>query len=67
MGARLLFAAQTTGATTDRFIHGPRGLHAQQDAAGTWTHPLQDGLGSVRGTVDEALAAVEAWREGQDV
>jgi RHS repeat-associated protein len=40
----------------DRFIHGPRGIHAHQDNSGEWFYPMQDGLGSVRGVVDEVLA-----------
>jgi RHS repeat-associated protein len=44
--------SETTGANTTRYVHGPRGIHAQKDAAGNWEHPLTDGLGSVRGVVD---------------
>jgi hypothetical protein len=52
--------AATTGATTngstaghtDRYVHGPRGIHEQRDAANNWEWMVQDGLGSVRGVAD---------------
>jgi RHS repeat-associated protein len=44
--------SETTGTNTTRYVHGPRGIHAQKDSAGNWEHMLQDGLGSVRGVVD---------------
>ncbi len=47
--------AQTTGATTDRFVHSPRGIHAMQDNASDWRYMTQDGLGSVRSEIDEVL------------
>ena len=28
--------SQTSGANTDRYLHAPRGIHAQKDAAGKW-------------------------------
>ncbi|MDX2161394.1 MAG: hypothetical protein SF162_08735 [bacterium] len=28
--------SQTSGANTDRYLHAPRGIHAQKDAAGNW-------------------------------
>jgi RHS repeat-associated protein len=34
----------------NRYIHGPRGIHAVSDGA-DWQFPLTDGLGSVRGYV----------------
>ena len=40
--------AETTGAITTRYIHGPTGIHAQQNADGGWRWLLQDGLQSVR-------------------
>ncbi len=43
-----LVLAETTGANTTRYVHSPRGIHAQEDPSGIWTWPLQDGLGSVR-------------------
>ena len=36
-----------------RYLHGPRGIHAQHDGT-TWTYHAQDGLGSVRAMVDVA-------------
>jgi RHS repeat-associated protein len=48
--------AVATGATTERFVHAPRGIHAMEDNSGNWTYPVQDGLGSVRGVVSDALA-----------
>jgi hypothetical protein len=47
---------QTVDSNVDRFIHGPRGIHAQQDDSGDWFYPMQDGLGSVRSVVDDGLA-----------
>lgn len=49
-----VLAATTPGDMT-RFVHGPRGLHAQEDNAGNWTWPLPDGLGSVRSAIKNAL------------
>ncbi|MCD4687448.1 MAG: hypothetical protein K8S97_16075 [Anaerolineae bacterium] len=43
-------------ATTTRFVHGPRGIHAQEDSSGDWTWTLQDGLGSVRGVIDDDVS-----------
>jgi len=40
------------------FIHAPRGIHAMEDNAGTWSYMAQDGLGSVRAEID-ASAAVQ--------
>ncbi|MCA9903417.1 MAG: hypothetical protein KC547_06140 [Anaerolineae bacterium] len=49
--------AATTGANTDRYVHGPRGIHAQRDAADNWEWMVQDGLGgSVRGVADASGA-----------
>jgi RHS repeat-associated protein len=39
-----------------RFVHGPRGIQAMEDSVGGWTYPVQDGLGSVRSEVDDALS-----------
>src|SRR5215207_6968424 len=52
--------AATTGADTERYVHGPMGIHAQQDSAGAWDWMVQDGLGSVRGVVDNTLAVQES-------
>jgi len=48
--------AVTTGANTDRYIHGPRGIHVQRDAADNWEWMVQDGLSSVRGVADSTGA-----------
>lgn len=42
----------TQGANVNRYVHGPRGIHAQKDSAGAWEWMAQDGLGSVRSIVD---------------
>ena len=47
---------ETIDSNVNRFIHGPRGIHAQQDNSGDWFWPMQDGLGSVRSVVDDVLA-----------
>jgi len=52
--------AATTGANTTRYVHGPLGIQNQQNPAGTWVAPLQDGLGSVRGVVNNTLALQES-------
>lgn len=44
--------SETTGANTTRYVHSPRGIHAQQDAGGNWEWRAQDGLGSARAVVD---------------
>ena len=58
----------TTGANTDRFVHSPRGIHALQDNGGTWSWTAQDGLGSVRMEVSDALGNAKiAFRRGSVV
>jgi YD repeat-containing protein len=52
--------AATTGATTDRYLHAARGIHAQQINGGAWQHTLQDGLGSVPVVADNNLATLNA-------
>ena len=49
---------QTTNSNTERFIHGTRGIHAQQNPSGDWFYLLQDGLGSVRLVSDDSPAVV---------
>ena len=39
----------------NRYIHAPRGIHAQQDASGIWEWLFRDGLGSVRTFSDNTL------------
>jgi hypothetical protein len=55
-----LTLAATIGTDTDRYVHGPMGLLAQQDAASNWEYPLTDGLGSVRGVLDSSAAPLES-------
>lgn len=50
----------TQGSDVTRYLHAPRGIHAQKDAAGDWTWMLQDGLGSVRSVVDSSLSVLES-------
>lgn len=47
--------AATTGSDVTRFVHGPRGLHLQQQPNTDWVFPLHDGLNSLRSLVDESL------------
>jgi RHS repeat-associated protein len=54
--------AATTGANTDRYVHGQRGIHAQRDAANNWEWMVQDGLGSVRGVADNNAGVL--WGTG---
>ena len=51
--------AATTGTSTERYIYGPRGLHAKQAANGDWTYALDDFLGSVRAWVDDDQKIVQ--------
>ena len=44
----------------NKYIHAPRGIHAQEDSLGNWTYTLQDGLGSVRSVVDGSLDVLES-------
>lgn len=37
---------------TTYFVHGPTGIHQQQNPDGSWEYIIQDGLGSVRVVVD---------------
>jgi YD repeat-containing protein len=48
--------AATDAAGTTRYVHGPMGIHAQEDPSGDWRWTVQDALGSVRGEVDADLA-----------
>jgi RHS repeat-associated protein len=47
--------AATTSGNTDRYVHAPRGIHAQKDASGNWEWMVQDGLGSVQSIADNNL------------
>jgi RHS repeat-associated protein len=47
--------AADDGTNTERYIHGPRGIHAMEDSNGNWLHPAQDGLGSVRMQLDDTV------------
>jgi RHS repeat-associated protein len=50
----------SNGGQTRYFVHGPTGLHSQQEPDGTWRIPFQDGLGSIRSVTDEALSILES-------
>ncbi|MEZ4671889.1 MAG: RHS repeat-associated core domain-containing protein [Anaerolineae bacterium] len=52
--------SETQGANVTRHVHSLRGIHAHKDATNNWEWPLQDGLGSVRGVVDNSLAVLES-------
>gem|GEM_PF-2355200 len=56
--------SNTSAGTTSRFVHMPRGIHAQKDTTNNWEWMLQDGLGSVRGMVDNANAVL--WSGSYD-
>lgn len=51
--------AQSGGEYTTYYVHGPRGIHAQQQG-GEWKWMVQDGLNSVRGVVDNAPAVQQS-------
>ena len=64
--------AATTSGNTERYVHGLRGIHAMEDSAGVWSHPAQDGLGSVRMEMEDLLEVVasgdyEPFGEKEDV
>ncbi len=46
---------ESQGANVTRYVHVPRGIHAQKDSAGNWEWMVNDGLGSVREVVDNNL------------
>ncbi len=50
--------AAMTGANTERFVYDPMGVSAQQDSVGDWTWMVKDGLGSVRGVIDDGFDAI---------
>jgi RHS repeat-associated protein len=50
--------SETQGANVTRYVHSRRGIHAQEDPVGAWSWMAQDGLGSVRGVVDDALGVL---------
>jgi RHS repeat-associated protein len=52
--------AETQGANTTRYVQGPMGIHAHKDSANNWEWMIQDGLGSVRGVVDNSVAVLES-------
>ena len=45
---------QDDGTDVDHYIHAVRGIHAQYDGT-DWQDVIQDGLGSVRGLIDDRL------------
>jgi RHS repeat-associated protein len=47
---------------TNRFVHGPRGVHAQRNNASQWYWHTADGLGSVRSVLDHTAAVL--WATG---
>jgi RHS repeat-associated protein len=53
-----LVLSETQGASVTRYVHSPRGIHAHKDASGNWAWMMQDGLGSVRGVVDDSLGVL---------
>jgi hypothetical protein len=54
--------AATASGQTGRYLHGPLGIHAQEDEAGDWRWMVPDALGSVRGEFDAGLD-VQAIRD----
>jgi RHS repeat-associated protein len=52
--------AATTGQDTTRYLHGPLGLQSQHQPDDSWAFPLVDGLGSMRGVVNEDLSHLES-------
>jgi RHS repeat-associated protein len=54
--------AATASGQTERYLHGPLGIHAQEDNIGDWRWTVPDALGSVRGEFDADLD-VQAMRD----
>jgi RHS repeat-associated protein len=54
--------AATASGQTERYLHGPLGIHAQEDNAGDWRWMVPDALGSVRGEFDADLD-IQAMRD----
>jgi RHS repeat-associated protein len=52
--------AETVSGNTTRYVQSVRGIHATESHAGVWSYFAQDGLGSVRGIVDDAAAVVSS-------
>ena len=56
--------AKRLQATTDpyvtRYVHGSMGLQQQQTPSGSWIYPVQNGLGSVRGVVNNTNTPQES-------
>jgi len=49
--------AADDGTNTNRYLHGPTGIHAHENNVGDWQWMVQDALGSVRAEVDDVNAA----------
>jgi RHS repeat-associated protein len=52
--------AQTQDTDITRYVHAPRGIHAHKDVSENWEWMVQDGLGSVRGVVDNSVGVLES-------
>src|SRR5690606_13261153 len=48
--------AETHNSDVTRYVHAPSGIHAMEQVSGDWLYYAQDGLGSVRGAIDDAGA-----------
>ena len=59
-----LVLSETTGANVIRNVHALRGIHAHKDAGGAWEWMVQDGLGSVRGVVDNTVEVLWSGNYG---
>jgi RHS repeat-associated protein len=57
-GLAMLLTA-TTGANVTRYVHAPAG-GAEQPPSGAWVWKVPDGLGSVRGVVDNSVTSLES-------
>lgn len=55
-----IVVAETTGMNTTRYVDSPIGLLAQEDNAGNWIQPVQDGLKSTRGVVNASFVMQES-------
>ncbi|MCA0457794.1 MAG: M23 family metallopeptidase [Chloroflexi bacterium] len=56
--------SQDVGANVTRFIHTPRGIHAQKDQFNNWEWIAQDGLGSVRSVMSNNVDVL--WNTNYD-
>jgi len=56
--------SETEGSNVIRNVFSPRGIHAQQASFNNWQWIAQDGLGNVRGVIDNSIGVLESRNYG---